>query len=201
VGASETIKGPNVKMSDKLQVLQPSFDPTGYEKTFVTLLEQILQLSGFALSTFGMGQTSSRSIETTATEVEARERLTFLTRARFIRTQTPHLSRILRKLLAVDKAVFNTPNVDAPIWVEFPDSVQESMLRLAQTVQTLFVAESASADERVRILHPDWNDDMWNAEVKKWKTEFASVVDPNELPPENPHASENPNNPDGPSTE
>ena len=202
VGASETIKGPNVKMSDKLQVLQPSFDPTGYEKTFTMLVEQILQLSGFALSTFGMEQTSSRSIETTATEVEARERLTFLTRARFIRTQTPHLSRILRKLLAVDKAVFGTPNVDAPIWVEFPDSVQESMLRLAQTVQTLFVAESASADERVRILHPDWNDDMWDEEVAKWKTEFTStVVDPNDLPAENPHASENPNNPDGPSTE
>jgi hypothetical protein len=46
----------------------------------------------------------------------------------------------------------------------------------------------------VRILHPDWTDDMWDAEVKKWKTEFASVVDPNELPPENPH--DNPN--DGP---
>jgi hypothetical protein len=196
VGASETIKGPNVKMSDKLQVLQPSFDPTGYEKTFTTLVEQIVQLSGFALQTFGMGQTSSRSIETTATEVEARERLTFLTRARFIRSQSPHVSRILSKLLAVDKAIFGTPNVVAPIWVEFPDSVQESMLRLAQTVQTLFVAESASADERVRILHPDWNDDMWDEEVAKWNKEFAApVVDPFALPPENPHASDNPNDP------
>jgi hypothetical protein len=179
-----------------LQVLQPSFDPTGYEKTFTTLVEQIVQLSGFALQTFGMGQTSSRSIETTATEVEARERLTFLTRARFIRSQSPHVSRILSKLLAVDKAIFGTPNVVAPIWVEFPDSVQESMLRLAQTVQTLFVAESASADERVRILHPDWNDDMWDEEVAKWNKEFAApVVDPFALPPENPHASDNPNDP------
>lgn len=187
VGADETIKGPNIKMSDKLQVLQPDFTPDGYQLTAEALLEQIMQMCGFALQTFGMGQNSSRSIETTATEVEARERLTFLTRGRFIRTQVPHLSRILTKLLAVDKAVFGTPNVDAPIWVDFPDSVQESMLRLAQTVQTLFTAESASADERVRILHPEWNDDMWDAEVAKWKVEFAApVTDPDSLAPEAP---------------
>jgi len=187
VGASDSVKGPNVKMSDKLQVLQPTFDPLGYEKTATMLIEQIVQLSGFALQTFGLGQSTTRSIESTATEVEARERLTFLTRGRFIRTQTPHLSRILSKLLAVDRVVFGTPNVDAPIWVEFPDSVQESMLRLAQTVQTLFVGEAASKDQIVRILHPGWNDDMWDEEVAKLKAEYApSVTDPFSLPPENP---------------
>lgn len=187
VGANETIKGPNIKMSDKLDVMQPGFDPTGYEKTATMLVEQILQLSGFALQTFGMDQTTTKSSDTTATEIESRERRTFLTRGRMIRTQTPHISRILSKLLAVDKTVFNRPNVVAPIWVEFPDSVQESMLRLAQTVQTLFAAESASKDQRVRILHPDWNDDMWDDEVAKWDTEFAEpVVDPFALPPEAP---------------
>lgn len=189
VGAAESIKGPNTTMSDKLQVLQPKFDPTGYAATASALIEQILQLSGFSTQTFGMEKDTTRSIESTATEVEARERLTFLTRGRFIRTQTPHLARILAKLLAVDKAIFNTPNVDAPIWVEFPDSVQESMLRLAQTVQTLFAAESASADERVRILHPDWNDDMWDSEVVKLRTEFAApVTDPGALPADKPPA-------------
>lgn len=175
------------KMADKVEILQPTFDPKGYEATATMLIEQILQLTGFALQTFGLNQNSSKSADTTATEVESRERRTFLTRGRLIRTQSPHLSNILSKLLAVDKAIFGTPNVVSPIWVEFPDSVQESMLRLAQTVQTLFTAESASADERVRILHPDWNDDMWDEEVAKWKTEFApSVTDPMALPPEAP---------------
>jgi hypothetical protein len=174
-------------MADKVEVAQPKFEPVGYQTTAQNLLEQILTMSGFTLQTFGAGQANSRSIESTATEVEARERLTFLTRGRFIRTQTPHLSRIMGKLLAVDKAIFNTPNVDAPIWVEFPDSVQESMLRLAQTVQTLFTAEAASKDQTVRILHPDWNDDMWDEEVAKIKSEFApSVTDPMSLPPEKP---------------
>lgn len=175
------------KMADKIEVTQPAFNPQGYQETATMLIEQILQLSGFALQTFGLNQNSSKSADTTATEVESRERRTFLTRGRLIRTQTPHIAAVLTKLLAVDKAIFNTPNVVAPIWVEFPDSVQESMLRLAQTVQTLFAAESASRDERVRILHPDWNDDMWDDEVAKWDKEFApSVTDPLALPPEAP---------------
>lgn len=187
VGAAETVKGPNTTMSDKLQVLQPKYDPTGYATTASTLIEQILQLSGFSTQTFGMEKDTTRSIESTATEIEARERLTFLTRNRFIRTQTPHLARILSKLLAVDRAIFGTPNVDAPVWVDFPDSAQESLLRLAQTVQALFAADSASADQRVRILHPDWNDDMWDEEVAKLKVEFAApVTDPASLPAEKP---------------
>lgn len=187
VGTAGQIKGPNTTMSDKLQVLQPKFEPTGYADTAAALIQQILQLSGFSSQTFGLEKESTRSIESTATEIEARERLTFLTRGRFIRTQTPHLSRIVGKLLAVDRAIFGTPNVDAPIWVDFPDSVQESMLRLAQTVQTLFAADSASMDQRVRILHPDWNDDMWDEEVAKLKAEYAAPIsDPESLPAEKP---------------
>ena len=187
VGASDPIKGPNVKMSDKLQVLQPVYAPAGYEATANMLIETILQMAGFTTQTFGIGATSSRSIESTATEVEARERRTFLTRGRQIRSSIPRLSRILTKLLAVDRVVFGTPNVDAPIWVDFPDSVQESPLKLAQTALTLFTSQSASLDERVKGLHPGWNDDMWDEEAAKVQKEFApSVVDPFALPAEAP---------------
>ena len=179
VQTDDSVKGPNVKMGDKVEVVQPAFDPAGYAATATALLEQILQLTGFALQTFGMDKSSTKSADTTATEVESRERRTFLTRGRLIRTQTPHLSRVIQKLLAVDKAIFNTPNVAAPILVEFPDGVQESMLKLAQTVNTLFLAESASLDERLRILHPEWNDDMWNLEASKIRDEFTNpILDP-----------------------
>lgn len=185
--STELRQSPNDKMSDKLETVQPLFDPTGYEKTAATLIEQILQLSGFALQTFGMDQNSSKSADTTATEIESRERRTFLTRGRLIKTQTPHLSRIVQKLLAVDRAVFGTPNVESMIRVEFPDGVQESMLKLAQTALTLFQGEAASKDEIVRILHPEWNDDQWSEEVEKIKSEYAApVTDPMALPAEKP---------------
>ena len=179
IGTEDAVQGPNVSMSDKVQVVQPAFDPKGYQDTAQSLLDNILQLSGFTLQTFGMNTNSSKGMETTATEVEARERRTFMTRDRLIRAQVPHLTSVMRKLLAVDKAVFGTPNVDAPVTVSFPDGVQESMLKLAQTAQTLFTGEAASKDQIVRILHPDWNDDQWDEEVKKLKREYAQpVVDP-----------------------
>lgn len=179
IGTEDAVQGPNVSMSDKVEVVQPAFDPKGYQDTAQSLLDNILQLSGFTLQTFGMNTNSSKGMETTATEVEARERRTFMTRDRLIRAQVPHLTSVMRKLLAVDKAVFGTPNVDAPVTVSFPDGVQESMLKLAQTVQTLFTGEAASKDQIVRILHPDWNDDQWDEEVAKLKVEYAQpVVDP-----------------------
>lgn len=194
-GTAESIKGPNVKMADKIEVVQPTFDPTGYETTATMLVQQILQMCGFSLQTFGIDQSSSKSADTTATEIESRERRTFLSRGRQIRAVTPHLSRILSKLLAVDKAIFGTPNVVAPIWVEFPDSVQESMLRLAQTAQTLWAGQSASLDERVKLLHPDWNDDMWDEEVEKIRQEFAEpVTNPDEVPVEPPQSPEQTDN-------
>jgi hypothetical protein len=187
VGTDGLKKGPNDKMSDKIETVQPQFDPKGYLDTAAALIEQILQLSGFALQTFGMDQNSSKSADTTATEIESRERMTFLTRGRLIKTQTPHLSRIIRKLLAVDRAVFGTPNVDADVMIEWPDGVQESMLKLAQTALALFQGENASRLERVKILHPDWNDDQWNAEVQQLDIEFAEpITDPGMLPPEKP---------------
>jgi hypothetical protein len=191
VKADDSLSGPNVKMADKIETVQPAFDPKGYADTASALIEQILQLSGFALQTFGMDQNSSKSADTTATEIESRERRTFLTRGRLIKTQTPHLSRIIRKLLAIDRDVFNGPNVDADVMVEWPDGVQESMLKLAQTALTLFQAEAASKDEIVRLLHPEWNDDQWSAEVEKINEEYAdpTVADPGALPPEKPGAT------------
>lgn len=188
VQTDDAIQGPKATIGDKITTVQPTFDPKGYAATAEALIEQILQFSGFSLQTFGIGSnTAARSIETTATEVEARQQRTFLTRARLIRVQQPHLAAIIRKLLAVDRAVFNTPNVDAPILVQFPEGVQESMLKLAQTVQILFTGEAASKDQIVRILHPDWNDDMWDAEVEKLNREYAApVTDPESIPPTKP---------------
>jgi hypothetical protein len=178
VQTDDNIKGPNTTIGDKITTVQPQFDPKGYADTAAALIEQILQFSGFALQTFGMDQNSSKSADTTATEIESRERRTFLTRGRLIKTQTPHLARIIRKLLAVDRAVFGTPNVDSDILVEFPDGVQESMLKLSQTALALFQGENASRLERVKLLHPDWNDDMWDAEVDAIEAEFQQVTDP-----------------------
>ena len=167
------------KLSDRVQVLQPEFDPTGYKTTAQELIEQILQMAGYSMQTFGV-QPDSGSSERTATEIESKERRSLMTRARKIREWTPAVEAHLTKLLAVDKEFFGYPNVVTELNVEFSDGVQESQIKLGQFVQSLFVSESASVEERVAILHPDWDDEQIGTEVGKIKTEFAQqpMVDP-----------------------
>lgn len=168
-------------MADRVQVLQPNFDPAGYKATADALIEQILQMAGYSLSTFGVQDDEGG--DQTATEVEARERRSLMTRSRKIRIWKPILIAHITKLLDVDREFFGKSNVTAGIEVEFSDGVQESQLRLAQTVQALYVSESASAEERVSILHPDWDEEQIGKEVARIKAEFAHTANDPEMTP------------------
>lgn len=163
-----------MSMSDRVQVLQPDFDPAGYKATADELIEQILQMAGYSQSTFG--NDAGEGGDRTATEIEARERRSLMTRARKIRNWQPALVAHVTKLLEVDRVFFNHPNTTKDLAVEFSDGVQESQLRLAQTVQALYAAESASVEERVSILHPDWTEPQIAEEAEKIRTEFAHTT-------------------------
>lgn len=170
-----------MSMGDRVQVLQPDFDPAGYKTTADELVEQILQMAGYSQSTFGAN--GEEGGQRTATEIESRERRSLMTRARKIRNWQPALLEHITKLLEVDRAFFGHPNVVTGLTVEFSDGVQESQLRLAQTVQALYAAESASVEERVAMLHPDWDEKQISDEVGRIRKEFGhTAADPQMSP-------------------
>lgn len=162
--------GRDAKISELIQVLQPEFDPAGYKVTAEELLEQILQMAGYSMQTFGVGDTGTVR---TATEINSKERRSLMTRGRKLREWTPALIRHLTKLLEVDNLFFGQKNNPAGLAVTFSDGVQETQLSLAQTVLALFQSESADVAERVSILHPDWDEDDIAEQVKKIQAEFA----------------------------
>ena len=66
----------------------------------------------------------------------------------------------------MDAYAFQRPAPDLDdLNVEFADSVQEDVLTLANTVNVLNQAVSASIETRVRMLHPEWDEDQVKAEV------------------------------------
>lgn len=170
-----------LSMADRVQVLQPEFDPGGYKDTADALIEQILQMAGYSLSTFGVQ--FDEGGDKTATEIEARERRSLMTRARKIRIWKPALIGHITKLLEVDRVFFTKTNVTRGLDVEFSDGVQESQLRLAQTVQALYASESASVEERVAIMHPDWDEKQIQIEAGKILAEFAHTVEDPDMKP------------------
>lgn len=142
------------------------------------LFEQIIRTAGYSAQTFGEKSTSRGASEKTATEVTAKERRSYLTRDRKVRAVTPALEGITFKAVAMDAVLFNTGATAVPVRVLFADAVQDSLQSLAQTVQLLKGAEAASRETLVQIVHPDWDADQVDAEVKLIVAQQPVFADP-----------------------
>jgi hypothetical protein len=113
----------------------------------------------------------------TATETQARERMSFTTRGnRISGSWRPGIADAIELLLAVERARFGAgrPEPVKPN-VEFGDSVSESPETTARTLQLYKAAEAVSIDTRVRMVHPDWDDEQVAAEVQKIQAEAAGT--------------------------
>ena len=150
-----------------------------HRDTAVALLERIVSTAGYSARTFGLDDGS----QATATEVNASERRSLITRAKKVRYWTPGIAAAVEALLAIDRAVFGANVVPQRPVVEFPDAVEENPLTVAQTMQALRHAEAASTDTLVRLGHPQWGDDQVDAEVARILAESGrSVADPSGFP-------------------
>lgn len=136
-----------------------------------------VQAAGYAVSTFGEQDGTAM----TAAEVQQRERRSYMTRGKKVRYWTMGLRDHLQTMVEVANANLSAGIPAGDLGVEFGRGVQDSPLSLANTVQALRNAESASIATRVRMLHPDWDADAVDAEVALIASETgtgAPVPDP-----------------------
>ncbi|MBB2941950.1 hypothetical protein FB565_001654 [Actinoplanes lutulentus] len=114
----------------------------------------------------------------TATEAQARERLSFTTRgARIAGAWKPGVADAVELLLELEAVAFSRPAPERPN-VEFGDSVSESPETIARTVQLYRAAQAISIDTAVRMAHPGWEDPEVAVEVKKIQEEMGGGADP-----------------------
>ncbi len=147
-----------------------------HERTCDAIVAKIIHAAGYSAQTFGL----EGDVAMTATEVEAKERRSFLTRDRKIRNERAGLTPLMAKLLTIDQDVFGTKGLDpsARVSIKFGDSIQDSMLTLANTADALFRAKAASTRTRVALMHPDWDETEIDAEAHAILGEDATVTDP-----------------------
>lgn len=179
------VKAPPSAMSDQkplIEQVQFAIRIEEHERTILLLWNTIVRSAGYSAQTFGEGG----EIAMTATEVSAKERRSYLTRDRKIRSFKPALEALCQKLLAIDAAVFNTgAKADLPVSAEFADGVQDDPEALARTAQLLAGALAASIETRVRLQHKDWDETSIMEEVAKIKEEnqLPPLADPDDRPP------------------
>ncbi|WP_131104036.1 phage portal protein [Ornithinimicrobium sufpigmenti] len=149
-----------------------------HQQTAQDLVEQILRSAGYSAATFGEDEEGAAA---TATETMARKGRSLLTRGRKVRLERPALQALFTKMLATDVAVFNRSGIDpTKVAVDFGDTVQDSPLQLAQTVEALERAKAVSVETKVRMVHPDWDDDAVTKEVERVTREHSlgALADP-----------------------
>ena len=165
----------------KAEITPQQFDirVAEHRATAQDIVEQILRSAGYSAATFGEDEDGAAA---TATETMARKGRSLLTRGRKVRLERPALTHLARKMLLTDQDVFKVSGIDpdASIEVDFGDTVQDSPLQLAQTVEALKRAQAASIETRVRIAHPDWTDEQVTTEAGKIADEesLGPVADP-----------------------
>lgn len=146
-----------------------------HQRSALEWLNRIVATSGYSAQTFGL---LGDGPAVTATEVDAKKTRSYSTRAKKVNYWSPELADITETLMLIDKAVFGTKGmvIDRPD-VEFGDGVSEAPRVVAETLELLHRAESVTLDTKVRILHPDWDEDRVKAEVAGLRDESGLTAD------------------------
>jgi A118 family predicted phage portal protein len=144
-----------------------------HQATCQDLVNRIIQEAGYSPQTFGDYDGNSP----TATEIQARERTSLLTRRKKITYWRPCLQDAIYSLMCVARQYFGA----TAITPERPDIVFTEVAlpdaqALAQTVATLAGAEAASKRTLVAMAHPDWNDTEVDAEVEQIREEIGTEL-------------------------
>ncbi|GAA1026845.1 hypothetical protein GCM10009557_06000 [Virgisporangium ochraceum] len=131
-----------------------------HKATIDALMEVATRHAGYSQQTMG----EEGDTPMTATEAQARERLSFTTRASDGQIWRPSIAEYVEVHLAIEAAAFAGPAPVRPD-VELADSVTESPETVARTAQLLTAAMAASTETLVRMVHPDWDDTQVAKEV------------------------------------
>jgi hypothetical protein len=134
-----------------------------HSQTCQDLVNRIVQEAGYSPQSFGdyVGNAP------TATEIEARERTSLLTRQKKINYWRPGLQNAIYSLMVISREYFGARAItpERPD-IEFGEVVLPDALLLAQTVSTLAGADAASKATLVQMAHPGWSKDEVRDEVR-----------------------------------
>ncbi len=124
---------------------------------------RIVQEAGYSPQSFG----DYAGGALTATEIEARERTSLMTRQKKIRYWRPCLQDIIYSLMCVSRQYFGMTAItpERPELV-FPPVALPDVQVMAQTVASLAGAEAASKRTLVAMAHPEWDDEQISEEVQ-----------------------------------
>ncbi|MER7464058.1 phage portal protein [Streptomyces sp. NPDC097981] len=144
-----------------------------HERSAEAATRQAARSAGYAAQTFGI---DDQGAAITATEVKAKERRSLTTRGKKIRYWSPPLGEMLHVMLLLDRIMFGRGIVPERPRIAFGGTVSEDPTALGQTLSLYQQAQAVSVDTKVRMIHPEWDEDAVQAEVGRILTETGQAV-------------------------
>jgi len=142
-----------------------------HQATMSATINEIVKRAGYSAQDFGE---EPSAVAMTATEIEARERRSLITRDKKILYWRPAMRDILYGLLSVRATMFGDASVvpQRPD-VNFAEVVLPDVLQMAQAAASLATAEAASKQVLVSMIHPDWTAAEVDEEVDRIAEELG----------------------------
>ena len=145
-------------------------------RTLDYLIAQAVKLCGYNTD----AEIGENAAAMTATEYSGRAKRSMATRAKKLRYWQA-LEPLMETLLHVDAEFFGSGVVPLPVQMDVPPATQASARSLAETIEIVERAKAASLEVKVKMLHPDWDDDAVREEVAALRAE-QSLASPDMLP-------------------
>lgn len=173
--AINALPGGDGAVNQSITQVQFAIRVAEHQATCTDLSALAVRGAGYSVQTFG----EAGDVAATATEVRARERRSYTTRARKVEYWRPELMAMWHTLLQIDAAHFK-PKGLTPVRpdIEWPDGVAVDPEQQARTIQLLDAAKAISTRTKVMLLHPDWDDTRVREEVKLIEQAGMPVVPP-----------------------
>lgn len=151
--------------------------------TAMNLIERAVSAAGYSPQTFGL-HIEGRAESGTALKI--RENKTLTTQQRKAQWWGNAIESTLFKMMMIGRNTLASGVTAYRPQVEMTDSLPENPMELAQTISTLDNARAVSTETKVRMAHPEWDEEQIIPEVRRVLAEQGLVVpDPEEvsLPP------------------
>jgi len=133
-------------------------------KTCEKLFYQIITNCGYSPQTFGLGDLGNVA---SGTALKILERKSQLTREKKSRYWLPAIRSILIQMQQFDRAVGFKSYEYQDITLEIQDSIINDSKEVSEVVRNLSQAQAASTYTKVKLQHPDWNDEKIIEEVDR----------------------------------
>ncbi|MFR9882436.1 phage portal protein [Corynebacterium striatum] len=174
----EFYDGMNISPSENAgaQFFQPSLRFEQYLKLAEQTVLEILRRANYSPATFGIG--GSTAAQKTAREVEAEYQASIQTWKAKSRYMRAGLSQLADALLEVDAWLNGGTIPTDRVKVTMAAPAQETMLDKAQTIQALDAARAISTQQKIDMLHTEWDEEDKQVEVDRILAEQAGTFDP-----------------------